>query len=166
MRQPHRSSQSGSIRHERTTGGRSARRFPDRSETGAVTRAATDDVGNVPGRLAEIIDTDDLLVKMLDAAGGNDQPGAIDTAPIAALIEQGCDLDLDVLPVFRDFATSPTPIKRWDHPGLIRAILRGREIHHISRPFASWLRMGPGDEAATQWRVRYAPSSGYIALAR
>ena len=73
--------------------------------TGHVTPApaSTDDVGNVPGRLAEIIDSDDLLVKLLDAAGGNVQPGAIDTAPIAALLEQGCD----VVPAVRHLLADP-----------------------------------------------------------
>src|ERR1700730_11875568 len=65
---------------------------PERAATGdvsrAVARAATDDVGNVPGRLAEIIDTGELLVKLLDAAGGNVHSGAADTAPVAALLEQ------------------------------------------------------------------------------
>jgi hypothetical protein len=78
-----------------------------RAVTGNETRAATDDVGNVPGHLAEIIDTDDLLVKLLDAAGGNVHSGANDTAPIAALLEQGCDLDLDVLPAVRHLLTDP-----------------------------------------------------------
>jgi hypothetical protein len=71
--------------------------------------------------------TAELLARLTDAADGN-VAGAVDVAPIQTLLAAGCDLDLDVLPVVRDIATGPTPIKRWDHPGLIRAILRGREI--------------------------------------
>jgi hypothetical protein len=69
-----------------------------------------------------------LLASLIEAAGGNVAPGAVDVAPIQVLLAHGCDLDLDVLPVVREIAKSQTPIKRWDHPGLIRAILRGRDI--------------------------------------
>jgi hypothetical protein len=100
-----------------------------RAVTDAVTRASTDDVGNVPGRLAEIIDTDDLLVKLLDAAGGNVHPTATDTSPIAAHLEQGCDLDLDVLPAVHDLLTDPLqpPLKRWDLSWLTAEITRRRD---------------------------------------
>ena len=70
----------------------------------------------------------ELLVRLIEAAEGNVAPGAVDVAPIQVLLAAGCDLDLDVLPVIREIAKSQTPIKRWDYPGLIRAILRGRDI--------------------------------------
>src|ERR1700720_3521569 len=35
-----------------------------------------------------------LYTKLIDAASGNVQPAATDTSAIAALLEQGCDLDL------------------------------------------------------------------------
>jgi hypothetical protein len=40
-------------------------------------------------------------------------------------VAAGCDLDLDVLPVVREIATSPMPIKRWDQPWLMHAVLPG-----------------------------------------
>jgi hypothetical protein len=69
-----------------------------------------------------------LLARLLDAAGGNVQSGANDTAPIAALIEQGCDLNLDVLPAVRDLLTDPLqpPLKRWSVPWRAAEIVRRR----------------------------------------
>jgi hypothetical protein len=37
-----------------------------------------------------------LFAKLVDAASANVQPGATDLQPIAALLEQGCNIDLDV----------------------------------------------------------------------
>ena len=80
-----------------------ARRYRARKRDGrdavpvtAVTESVTGVTqGTFPGRLAEIINTDDLLVKLLDAADGNVQSGVNDTAPIRVLLAAGCDLDLD-----------------------------------------------------------------------
>jgi hypothetical protein len=56
---------------------------------------------------------DNLLARLIEAAAGNVQPGAIDTAPIAALLEQGCDLD--VRPTVRHLINDPQqpPLKSW-----------------------------------------------------
>jgi hypothetical protein len=80
----------------------------------------------------------DLLARLTDATGGNVAPGAVDVAPIRTLLAAGCDLDLDVLPLLREIATSPAPIKRWDHPPLIRAILRhdDGDRRNIAHPVA------------------------------
>jgi hypothetical protein len=67
-----------------------------------------------------------LLAQLIEAAGGNVQPVAIDTAPIAALLEQGCDLDLDVLPAVRQLINDPQqpPLKSWGVPWLAKEIIR------------------------------------------
>jgi hypothetical protein len=105
---------------------------PERAVTGDVTRAVTREaapIDKIDSERASILSSRPLLLaNLIEAADGNVAPGAVDVAPIQVLLAAGCDLDLDVLPVVRDLATSQTPIKRWDHPGLIRAILRGREI--------------------------------------
>jgi hypothetical protein len=105
---------------------------PERAVTGDVTRAVTRDaapIDKIDSERASILSSRPLLLaNLIDAAGGNVVPGAVDVAPIQVLLAHGCDLDLDVLPVVRDLATSQTAIKRWDHPPLIRAILRGRDV--------------------------------------
>jgi hypothetical protein len=71
----------------------------------------------------------DLLAQLIEAAGGNVQPGAIDTAPIEQLLEQGCDLDLDVLPAVRHLLTDPIqpPLRRWSVLWLGEEIIRRRD---------------------------------------
>ena len=105
---------------------------PERAVTGDVARAVTRDaapIDKIDSERASILSSRPLLLaSLIEAAGGNVAPGAVDVAPIQVLLAHGCDLDLDVLPVVREIAKSQTPIKRWDHPGLIRAILRGRDI--------------------------------------
>jgi hypothetical protein len=50
-------------------------------------------------------------VRLIDASHGNIDPLA-DISPIRALIEQGCDLDLDALPiVVREKPDLPRPLK-------------------------------------------------------
>jgi hypothetical protein len=52
---------------------------------------------------------------------------AADLAPIVALINQGCDLELDVLPVVATRVSDlPRPLKNWGAPWLVREICAGR----------------------------------------
>src|ERR1700681_121793 len=93
----------------------------------AVTRNVAP-IDKIESEGAPILSSPDLLARLTDAADGNVAPAAIDVAPIQVLLAHGCDLELDVLPAVRDLATAATSIKRWDHPPLIRAILRGRDV--------------------------------------
>jgi hypothetical protein len=69
-----------------------------------------------------------LLASLTDAANGNVDPTAQDVVPIHALLDDGCDLDLDVLPVVREFvAPTATPLKRWGAPWLLDKISARRQ---------------------------------------
>ena len=67
-----------------------------------------------------------LRVRLIDASHGNIDPlSAI--SPIRALVEQGCDLDLDMLPIVaRERPDLPRPLKNWGAPWLVRDILAAR----------------------------------------
>ena len=53
----------------------------------------------------------DLRVRLIDASNGNIDPLS-DISPIRSLIEQGCDLELDVLPIVaREIPDLPRPLK-------------------------------------------------------
>jgi hypothetical protein len=86
---------------------------PERAVTGDVTRAVT-----AP-----------LLARLLSAASDNVQPVATDTSAITAPLEQGCDLDLDVLPAVHDLLRHPLqpPLKSWGLPWLAKEIIRRRD---------------------------------------
>jgi hypothetical protein len=139
---------------------------PERAVTGEETRAVTPDRQNSP-RPAPILSspsaTRELLARLIDAADGNVAAEAVDVAPIRVLLAAGCDLDLDVLPAVRDIASGPGPIKRWDHPPLIRAVLRGRDVRITPKappaPIAATARQpSPGgfdmDELVAGYRVQ------------
>ena len=52
-----------------------------------------------------------LRVRLIDASNGNIDPLS-DISPIRSLIEQGCDLELDVLPIVaREIPDLPRPLK-------------------------------------------------------
>jgi hypothetical protein len=68
-----------------------------------------------------------LRVRLIDAAHGN-VDGFADLTPISMLIQQGCDLDLDILPIVaREVPELPRPLKKWGAPWLVRDILAARE---------------------------------------
>jgi hypothetical protein len=78
------------------------------------TRAETPAMEHLRGRLEE-------------ACQGNFDADA-DLAPIVALLNQGCDLEADVLPVVaRLLPDLPRPLKKWGAPWLVREILSARE---------------------------------------
>jgi hypothetical protein len=70
-----------------------------------------------------------LLLALKHAANGNIQPACTDVEPIRDLLQQGCDLDLDVLPAVHDLLTHPLqpPLKRWSVPWLAAEIVRRRD---------------------------------------
>jgi hypothetical protein len=68
-----------------------------------------------------------LWARLDRAAQGHADAGA-DVAPIRALLDQGCDLEADVLPtVARTVPELPRPLKNWGAPWLVREILAARE---------------------------------------
>jgi hypothetical protein len=76
----------------------------------------------------------DLRGRLEEAAGGMADPGA-DVYPIQALLDQGCDLDADVLPVVaREVPELPRPLKKWGAPWLVRDILAAREARLAGHP--------------------------------
>jgi hypothetical protein len=52
-----------------------------------------------------------------------------DLQPIAAVLEQGCNIDLDVLPAVRDMVAidGQPPLKSWGVPWLAEEIIRRRD---------------------------------------
>jgi hypothetical protein len=70
-----------------------------------------------------------LLLALKHAANGNIQPACTDVEPIRDLLQQGCDLDLDILPAVRDLLTDPIqpPLKRWSVPWLAAEIVRRQD---------------------------------------
>ena len=65
---------------------------------------------------------------LVDAAGWNVDREA-DVAPIRALIEQGCDLEADVLPtVARNVPDLTHPLKSWGARWLVQDILAARDF--------------------------------------
>jgi hypothetical protein len=63
---------------------------------------------------------------VLAAKGNVDDDIAIE--PIRALVEQGCDLEADILPIVaREVPELPRPLKNWGAPWLVREILATRE---------------------------------------
>jgi hypothetical protein len=55
-----------------------------------------------------------------------------DVEPISSLLEQGCDLDLDVLPVVAARVPDLRPLKKWGAPWLVREILAARDQDALS----------------------------------
>jgi hypothetical protein len=75
-----------------------------------------------------------LRVRLLDASHGNADPAA-DVAPIRALLDQGCDLEADVvLIVAREVPDLPRPLRNWGAPWLVRDILAARDQRLAGRP--------------------------------
>jgi len=92
-------------------------------------RYVTRDVTRPPdaGRNRFRLPTEALRGRLLEAAQGHIDPMA-DVEPISALLDQGCDLEADVLPVVaRLLSELPRPLKKWGAPWLVRDILAARE---------------------------------------
>jgi hypothetical protein len=87
---------------------------------------------------------DETLRGRLFGASQGNADHAADISPIRALIEQGCDLEADVVPIVaRELPELPRPLKNWGAPWLAREILAAREQrlagHRVER-----LRRLPG----------------------
>jgi hypothetical protein len=58
-----------------------------------------------------------------------------DVYPIQALLDQGCDLEADILPIVaREVPDLPRPLKNWGAPWLLREILAAREQRLAGHP--------------------------------
>ena len=91
-----------------------------------------------PKRAARRPPDADLLQALYRAAEGHADPDA-DIAPIAALLDQGCDLEKDILPIVpREVPELPRPLKNWGAQWRVREILAAREQrlagHRVEAP--------------------------------
>jgi hypothetical protein len=70
---------------------------------------------------------DAIRARLIDASNGNIDALA-DISPIRALIEQGCDLDADILPTVAGTVPElPRPLKNWGAKWLAQDILTARD---------------------------------------
>jgi hypothetical protein len=68
------------------------------------------------------------LRQRLEEAGQANFDARVSVAPILALIEQGCDLEADILPVVApEVPELPRPLKSWGAKWLAQEILAARE---------------------------------------
>ena len=73
-------------------------------------------------------------VRLFDASQGNADLAA-DISPIRALLEQGCDLQADVVPIVaRELPELPRPLTNWGAPWLVREILAARDQRLAGQP--------------------------------
>jgi hypothetical protein len=84
-------------------------------------------------------DSDDLEYHLLKAASNNVRPAAHETIGVIEdlIADEGCDLDLDILPVVREMLTYPDlpPIKSWAVPWLLEAIRAKRDARwSVAKP--------------------------------
>jgi hypothetical protein len=71
----------------------------------------------------------------LEEAGQGHFDADADIEPIQALLEEGCDLEADILPtVARTVPELPRPLKKWGAPWLVREILAAREARLAGHP--------------------------------
>jgi hypothetical protein len=114
-----------------------------------------------------------LRTRLIDAAHGNfDLSSSIE--PIRTLLDQGCDLEADVVPIVaRLLPDLPRPLKNWGAPWLVREILAAREQrlarHRVEAPpltrrtpAIEWDELVEGHRTGLiQWnRARLGPCPG------
>jgi hypothetical protein len=76
----------------------------------------------------------DLLQALSVACRGNFDISA-SFEPIRALLDQGCDLEADILPVIaRELPELPRPLRNWGAPWLVREILAARDQRLAGQP--------------------------------
>jgi hypothetical protein len=81
----------------------------------------------VPRDQYRLVPIDHLLGRLADAFKGNFDASA-SIAPIRALLDQGYDLEADIVPtVARTMPDLPRPLKRWDGP-VAAAMIRGYRL--------------------------------------
>jgi hypothetical protein len=84
----------------------------------------------IPYRLA----IEHLHGRLLDAAHGNFDLSA-NIEPIRTLLDQGCDLEADILPIVaREVPELPRPLKNWGALWLVREILAARDQRLAGQP--------------------------------
>lgn len=101
----------------------------------------------------------EIFEKLVEAAGGNvaDTEGGNVIAPVLALLRQGCDLELDVLPVVRErIATLSEPLRTWKAKWLREAILAARD----GRLAASCASARPPPDPASARRAQVTQAKG------
>jgi hypothetical protein len=97
---------------------------PPRNETSSVTRDEIRDEIPMARRMA----LGPALRGRLEEAGQGHFDADADIEPIRALLDQGCDLELDILPVVaREVPELPRPLRNWGAPWLVREILEARD---------------------------------------
>ena len=79
-----------------------------------------------------------LRARLFAASSGNVHALA-DISPIRALLDQGCDLEADILPIVaRELPELPRPLRNWGAPWLVRDILAARDQrlagHRVEAP--------------------------------
>ena len=99
----------------------------DRDETGFVTPVTAPPCDETSSVTPDETDDVTLRRQLLHAGQGNVDLWA-DVEPIRALLDQGCDLEADILPIIaREVPELPRPLKKWGAPWLVRDILAARE---------------------------------------
>jgi hypothetical protein len=81
-----------------------------------------------------LVPTEALRGRLLEAAQCHIDPMA-DVAPISGLLDQGCDLEADVVPIVaREVPELPRPLKNWGALWLVREILAARDQRLAGHP--------------------------------
>jgi hypothetical protein len=116
----------------------------------AVMAIAETIVAAVPDTGARVLSLKEVLV---DAAGGNVDREA-DVLTIRRLLDEGCDLEVDILPtVTRTVPELPRPLKNWGAQWLVREILDARDRRLTGRGEADPLG-GSREWLETAWPAR------------
>jgi glycerol uptake facilitator-like aquaporin len=100
-------------------------------------------------------------VRLIDASNGNIDALA-DVSPIRALLDQGCDLELDILPVVaREVPELPRPLRNWGAPWLDLPSMAGpADYGALGHPRSGRShRLRSRDRAGLQKRLPYAQSA-------
>jgi hypothetical protein len=98
-----------------------------RAETEPIKERAETPSFATPRVRYEVVAAGGLRTRLIDASNGNIDALA-DISPIRALLEQGCDLEADILPVVaRAVPELPQPLRNWGGVWLAREILAARE---------------------------------------
>jgi len=106
--------------------------------TRTLDQAGTVPSVDAPPRNQSVADTDDLLRRLRDAAGGtinSAHPAFLNLSEPFGWLAAGCDLDLDIVPVLRGFAGRHTgaPVRSWRYFAGAVADARDRRLSFAAR---------------------------------